>query len=97
MYTALHPTRAENSTTPLRMPAISQQVVQFSVASHLTFSRTFFSYAENRGGKKEVGTLKMFATVLRSVLGLIVVIRHELGLNRHVSASSYSLFKGLPN
>jgi hypothetical protein len=27
----------------------------------------------------------------------IIIIRHELGLNRPVSASSNSLFKGLPS
>jgi len=34
---------------------------------------------------------------MRRILGLIVVILHELGLNRPVSASSYSLFRSLPN
>ena len=64
------------------------------------FRLLFFSYVENRG-KKEAVILKCFdfsfATFVRSILGLIVVIRHELGLKRPVSASSYSLFKGLPN
>jgi hypothetical protein len=100
MFTALHPRRAENSATPLRKPGVSQQGVEFSIASNLTLSPTLFSYVETRK-KKEVVILKCVdlscTTFMRSILGLIVVIRHELGFNRPVSTSSYSLFKGLPN
>ena len=52
-------------------------------------------------GKKDVVILKCVdfscTTFMQSVLGLIVVMSYELGLNRPLSAPSYSLFEGLPN
>jgi hypothetical protein len=42
-------------------------------------------------------THQIEAGLLRFFLLVVIVVYHELGLNRPVSASSNSLFKGLPS
>jgi len=94
LYTAVHPRRPENSAAPPRKPAVSQQGGEFRIVSHLTRSHFFFFGYVEKWGKKTSWSLKCVdfscTTFMRSILGLIVVMSYELGLNLLTPNVNYS-------